>query len=353
MTSGLTRQFVKKLVSGPLFSPVRRLYTGCATVLMYHSITEEVYPEAEWRDPSHFLPHLGLSVQKESFRAQMGLLRDQFNPVSLQELSEGLRKGVLPKGSVCVTFDDGWQDNLSLALPILEEFQIPATVFVTSGFVKRQAVPWWLELEQLISVNDELLDTNGNSEERVNLSSPQEKNTFFARINDELRRLPYGDQLTRLKALQSEAKTVPASQNERALSAAELQQLSKSRLVTIGAHTVHHPVLSCEDEESAKRELSSARFSIQDTIERKVQFFAYPFGDEQAVGLREFAFAEEAGYELAFTTRPGHVFYQHEDHRSALPRINVDYFDTLERFEQKLNGFEVISRRPSAPFVTA
>ena len=71
----------------------------------------------------------------EQFRREMRVLADCFRPLSLADAVAALSTDDFPPGGVCVTFDDGYEDNLRLALPILREFGIPATVFVASGFL--------------------------------------------------------------------------------------------------------------------------------------------------------------------------------------------------------------------------
>ena len=92
-------------------------------ILMYHRVLPEFDP---LRPDDITLP---------VFARCMRTLKRFFNVVPLSEAVDGLRKGLLPRRSVAITFDDGYADNVTSAAPVLAELGLPATVFVTSGFL--------------------------------------------------------------------------------------------------------------------------------------------------------------------------------------------------------------------------
>ncbi len=111
---------------------------GGLSILLYHRVTE--VPSDPW----------ALSVTPDHFAGHLEILREYTRPISLQQLSQGLREGNLPDCSVVVTFDDGYADNLLNAKPLLERYDVPATVFLATGLVEHWREPWWDELEQLL-----------------------------------------------------------------------------------------------------------------------------------------------------------------------------------------------------------
>ena len=107
-----------------------------------------------------------LSVSPERFLEQMRALRAVAEPCTLTDIAVGLLRGELPHNAVAVTFDDGYLDNLLNAKPILEKFEIPATVFVCAGWVGRDDELWWDQLERALLLTTELpnrleLNVNG------------------------------------------------------------------------------------------------------------------------------------------------------------------------------------------------
>ena len=92
-----------------------------------------------------------LAVTPEHFAEHLEALRQHAVPLRLQQLSRALAKGAtLPGRSVVVTFDDGYADNLHNAKPLLERYGIPATIFLTSGFIGSGNGFWWDELDRLL-----------------------------------------------------------------------------------------------------------------------------------------------------------------------------------------------------------
>jgi peptidoglycan/xylan/chitin deacetylase (PgdA/CDA1 family) len=78
--------------------------------------------------------------------------------VSIDEVSEILEKGKVDKPFVCLTFDDGYHDNYTNALPILKKEQVPFAIYVTTGFVDNKQSMWWYPNERLGLSRDELLN---------------------------------------------------------------------------------------------------------------------------------------------------------------------------------------------------
>ena len=104
----------------------------------------------------------------------------------------------------------------------------------------------------------------------------------------------------------------------------ELRDLARDPSVTIGAHTLTHPMLAKHDTRFVRRELAGSRARILTTLECPVRHLSYPVGDPTSAGPREFTLADSLGFETAVTTRPGHLFAGHAVHLHALPRVSVN-----------------------------
>lgn len=102
-----------------------------AIILMYHRVNIL---------PGYIFP---ISVTQDNFRNHMAYLRQSFNPIRLEDLAIAVKNKSIPRGAVAVTFDDGYADNYFNALPILKEFQFPATIFVSSGYIDKKNEYWW------------------------------------------------------------------------------------------------------------------------------------------------------------------------------------------------------------------
>ena len=104
----------------------------------------------------------------------------------------------------------------------------------------------------------------------------------------------------------------------------DIAELSRDPLVTIGAHTVNHPMLKKTSDRVARSEMEMSRAVIESAIGIRAEHFAYPVGDPTSAGTREFALAAELGFKTAVTTQPGVLFREHRHHLTALPRISLN-----------------------------
>ena len=132
LRSRRAREFVRRV-----FLP-SRVFPRCV-ILGYHRVADVA------SDPS------SLCVSKRRFADHLDCLRRHYNPMSLQGLVEAVSAGEVPRRGVVVTFDDGYADNLHSARPLLEQYDVPATVFVITGQIgsKREVLlrGWPLERE--------------------------------------------------------------------------------------------------------------------------------------------------------------------------------------------------------------
>ena len=134
--------------------PLYRVFHRCI-ILLYHRVADVT------SDPQL------LCVSKTHFAEHLEYLRRHYHPMSLQDLKTAISAGKIPRYGVVVTFDDGYADNLWNAKPILERYDVPATVFVTTGYVGQNREFWWDDLERLLLLPEKLpekLELNINGE---------------------------------------------------------------------------------------------------------------------------------------------------------------------------------------------
>jgi peptidoglycan/xylan/chitin deacetylase (PgdA/CDA1 family) len=284
-------------------------YGGAGSIFMLHSIVGDDY-----------------LFPKENVQTSAGFLEKIIRHcvsrrIAVVSLSDAMLR--IESGSserfVCFTFDDGYRDNLKIALPIFRKYQLPFTVFVTSAFLDRRPVEyWWGQLRYLVM--DHSVTVGDVLEERLPMTSIEEKRRAYKRIKGWINSGTIGP--VALEKL-FEQHRVPVSDclDRDAFSARELVEASKEPLLEIGGHTVSHCQLSRLNEQSALEDMKQNKLQLENLIEREVQHFCYPFGDEASCGEREFRLAEAAGFKTAVTSRIGNLFPDHLRHRFALPRL--------------------------------
>jgi peptidoglycan/xylan/chitin deacetylase (PgdA/CDA1 family) len=293
----------------------RRFTSPTALALLYHRVTE--LP----RDPQL------LCVSPEHFGQHLDVLATEFQPLGLPEFIERLRCGRLPSRAVVVTFDDGYEDNLSSAGPILDKYGVPATVFVTTGYMGENREFWWDELERLLLQPGVLPDiitlsirgvayewelgesahyTSAESHRhaRWNVSqrdhTPTSRHEMYRSLCELLRPLSQAERRPLLDQLSAAAGTDPAARpTHRILSRQQVTDLAASGLVSVGAHTVTHPQLSALPLDRQRQEMHLSKQHLERILDQPVTTFAYPYGSRLDYGADTVAAVRQAGFAAA------------------------------------------------------
>lgn len=339
----------KALLSGAL-SPFSSYLRGCASILCYHRLTELRYTGRG------FYPNIYLCVRDDYFEQQIRHLSENALVAPLNTIVSKLTdaqnsKTVIPEHSIGISFDDGYRDNLELALPILEKYNVPATIFISTGLIDRSAPLWWEELGFIVTNSRELIFEWDDSKYHYLIEADFAKAKAYLDLNRLFKRLSSIRQAKLLDILRPQS-PVSFKQGNLLLSWEELEKLSKHPLISIGCHTVRHPILSNETEQEAYDEIALSREILSSRIQRQIDLLAYPVGGCNEAGLREFELAARSGLKAAFTTRMGHIFPQHQSFLHCLPRLSMDYFDTLDGFKWKLSGFAALLKNGGERFIT-
>jgi peptidoglycan/xylan/chitin deacetylase (PgdA/CDA1 family) len=324
---------VRSTLAHSSFRFLHRFYTGLGSCLLYHQVTTET-------NGSIFLnPYIGLVVPIKEFEQQIDYISKHYNCVALPEAVERLSEGTLSNRTIIVTFDDGYHDNLVHALPVLERYGVPATIFVTTGFIDGTCVPWWYEQDAILRQLDAAEVSWKGRSFSWKLETPAQTFAAISELNSLFKEMSLDDQNAFMEKLRNLCPSTFTSESM-FLSWDELIELGRHPLITIGAHTRNHPVLSRLTAEGVWDELVSGKEILESRLGHSVDHLAYPFGGNPQVCRREFEAAREVGFRSAFTTRFGHLHATHRKFLHSLPRITIGYGDTISVFKQKLMGIE-------------
>jgi peptidoglycan/xylan/chitin deacetylase (PgdA/CDA1 family) len=302
-------------------------------ILGYHRIADEAV------DP------WSLAVSPTHFEEQLLALRRTRHPLPLTEFVDHLIADTLPANAVALTFDDGYVDNLVAAKPRLSAADVPATVFLATGYIGRLEPFWWDELARLVLrenaplsfelvVRGEAMRIDYDTEFVEGEDGPIERrHAALLRIWEALR--PLEDEERR--SIMIELESIFSRRDHRrtlgrAMTREEVRALVAEGLVAIGAHTVTHPQLSRLGAAACHREITESKRACETFAGASVTAFAYPYGDFDA-DARETVKA--AGFAFACSMQRGPVTAASDIF--ALPRIHVRNLDG-DAFERVLRS---------------
>jgi peptidoglycan/xylan/chitin deacetylase (PgdA/CDA1 family) len=296
----------------------------------------------------------GALVSPESFRRQLRLLKTDYNIISPEQFLLWCElKQPLPPRSVLLTCDDGLQNNLTEMLPILQGLGLSCLFFVTGASPEQQSPMLWYEELYLLFLAAGNSFTVELPEVRLSVATPQQKRGVWWNL---VKQLSAFDQPKRREILERirEQLGIPVDWISKymddpvlhrrfvMLNAPELCQLSAAGM-SIGAHTLTHPMLSQAPEELAWREIFESRRNLEQALDRAIWALAYPFGDAGSITRREQEMAERAGFKCAFLNFGGGLGA--ENPLFVLPRVHVTADMGLAEFEAHISGLHRSLRR--------
>lgn len=300
-----------------------------AVILTYHSAVVNPASFPVWQHNS--------AAQLEE---QFAWMARNCNCISLDQLVQELVEGKLRSDSVAITFDDGYANNLSVALPLLERYRLPATFFIIAGQIGSERLLWTESLACLLDAAPEGNYSFGLLQ--LTLTGPPQRASAYRLLVRHMRTVPAAERATELDRIAS-AIAIPGFVAEdsglgrqlRMLTWNELRQLAASECVSIAAHTMSHPWLKDLPMEEARHEIVASRQLLEEKV-GPVDYFAYPFGGDNDFGSEHRKIAIDAGFKGVFTAMAGCVTRGTD--QFAVPRWGIGGTESLHGIEYALTG---------------
>jgi peptidoglycan/xylan/chitin deacetylase (PgdA/CDA1 family) len=313
------------------------------TVVTYHGILPPGYSVVHPALDGHL-------VSIGAFKTQLELLRSKYHLISLPEFLQWIDGRLnLPPHSVLLTCDDGLLNTLTEMLPVIQTMQVPFLFFVTGASAGDVRSMLWYEalflwLWECRRINIQALATGATyitEDFSRDLSIWRRLIKDLSGFDSEAREQILQDLRTQLGISKSWESSYSHNEALRRrflmMNAVEIREVAAAG-VSIGAHTVSHPMLSQMTEPAAYRELSDSRSKLETALGRPVLSLAYPFGDAVSVTPREPELARRAGFQCAFRNTE-HNGAEGRESRFAYPRVHVSFETSPAELEAHICGF--------------
>jgi peptidoglycan/xylan/chitin deacetylase (PgdA/CDA1 family) len=278
-------------------------------ILYYHRVLED-------KDFNKIIgPNKELSIKKSDFIKQMNFIKKNCHPISIADIKKNIKT---KKTKIIVTFDDGYKDNLKIAYPILKKNNIPFTIYIISRIVKGDTWVWWFELwEYLFFKNNfshffETVKNFHKIKENLYKMDLKQQKDFFKKMTGRIQRPNYKDLFLNYK---------------------DIKKLNNDPLCTIGSHTHDHLSLKSNKKNNIKKEISYSKKILENQLNTKVNYFAYPYGHYNSAGIK---LLKKYRYINAVTTE----YHNNSNSVYLLPRIAIGHNINLAAFERKILGFD-------------
>lgn len=277
-----------------------RLFTGLASpagpearllILIFHRVLATADP---------LFPQ---EATAETFDWQIATLKRLFNVLPLEQAVSLLQSGALPARAAAITFDDGYRDNVEIALPILKSHGVPATFFIASGFLDVGCMWNDVVIETLRRSPLRTLELRALSMQNLPIETLTQRRHA---VNTLIGKLKYLDSQTRVEQAATLAKLGGVEPpRDLMMSSTQVRELFAAGM-GIGAHTVSHPILARLKMDAARAEIENGKRALENLIQAPINLFAYPNGKpNEDYNAEHVDLARALGFSAAFSTAWG------------------------------------------------
>ncbi|MEW5795007.1 MAG: polysaccharide deacetylase family protein [Candidatus Zixiibacteriota bacterium] len=298
-------------------------------ILMYHGLIDDDRP-SEWTQ---------LAVNE--FEEQIRHLARHYTPVTLEQAVDYVSGNCDPgRNPVVVTFDDGYRSNYELGLPILQKYNVPATVFITTSLLGDSVQPpRTLWFDRVYGVASSLpageIDLTSLGLARYRVSGAEDRIAMVEVICEHLKGFASDERSRTIDKLSAMfPATGPTGRRYVGADWDHVRQHQAS--ITPAAHTVNHEILSRLPEDQARQEILQSKQAIEHETDSQVTFFAYPNGRREDFTDETKRLVAEAGFRAALTTIEG--LNEVGDDLFELKRLGIGSNATPKWFHLKVAG---------------
>jgi peptidoglycan/xylan/chitin deacetylase (PgdA/CDA1 family) len=278
------------------------------------------------------------------FERQVDYLARHYHIADIDDAVEKLRAGDLVEPTACLTFDDGYRNNRAYALPVLERYGVPATIYLATGMIGTRRLLWTIELDLALQQTSRTeLDLRFLGLGRVPLTGERHRAAVARSIIGVLKSVSPArrdDCMTTLRG-QLECEAPRHGDVYDFMTWDDVSAMERSGLVRFGAHTVNHEIVARLDDAALAREIGDSISAVRERTHKPSATFAYPNGTRADFDARAMELLRHVGSTGAVTTIEG-LNDQHTD-AFELRRFNVGSDMTLAEFQLLTAG--ALSRR--------
>ncbi len=325
----MVKNFLKEIYTSKQFSYLAKIvgmpWKGKGVILMYH----RVLPEEKMKEDMN----IGLAVSSSTFEKQIKTLKSKYKICDMNEFITNLNEEK-NEFAVTITFDDGYKDNLFYALPILEKYNVPALIYISTNFLEEKVNLWWLELMETIQNNSKISFVYKTKKFNLNLGKEKQKILAYISLRKIFLNLRIDEQIELLEIITKTKER--KNYSEICLNNKEVKILDNHKLITIGSHGHNHLNFKILSNQEIKFEVKKSLEVLEGLLNHKIEHFCYPFGGKNQASVREYNIIQELNFTSAAT---GRIYPINRCDLFSLPRIYVGKNVCEKTLINHLSGF--------------
>jgi peptidoglycan/xylan/chitin deacetylase (PgdA/CDA1 family) len=258
------------------------------------------------------------------FERVIAILMSKYKLVSIVDIGNFYYKNIDLRNSCHLTFDDGDKTFYEIAYPILKKHNIPASIFVSPHVCKEKVNYWFQEIEEYDIVELKKIICENYPYE----FSDFKKYSIFSI----LKCFKIAQIWNIIELYQKKFDVTPKEFLN--IDVDHLKQIDSEGLVTIGAHTMNHPILANEDDQTSQEEITKSFLGLEEILGHEINYFAFPNGiPKYDFGAREVETLKSINCKIAFSCP--HKNITKYDNPLVISRYNLS-LDNLSYIKLKL-----------------
>jgi peptidoglycan/xylan/chitin deacetylase (PgdA/CDA1 family) len=262
------------------------------------------------------------SCTQQAFEQQIIELKKHFTIINTVQLAQLIEQDEITNSRFAViTFDDGYLDNYTQALPVLVKHKVPAVFYLTTKFLDTNSITWWDEIAYLLRKSHGLTYHLPNSIKKYKLDN-NNIDKIIQQIMSDIKQAKNLSVLTALEDIRIQfplAKEQLQDDNSQLFMGWEHAQALIDQGMEIGSHTLTHPILSQLSDEQHNQEIIESKLVLEERLKCKINSIAYPVGRYYCYNQKSFEYSASAGYNIGFNNEPGF-------HRSICNNLDINRF---------------------------
>ena len=310
-----------------IFNRFIRPWRGRTAILCYHRVLPDEIVNV---DKS---PLKDMVVSVSNFEEQMKFIHNNYTVVSMDQLIDHLNSKS-KEFVVAVTFDDGYIDNYTHALPILDSYNIPATIYITTRFPEKDCEMFWYELWELINSKNKIIFRNRGKLYKFKLTNNKSRIIVFNKLKNIINQEDPLSQKKIMSRIRGNVEKI--NYFNICLNWEEIKNISQYPNISIGSHSHSHYSFGILNDNEKNTELYHSKKLIEKNLGMKINHFAYPFGQMKDCNLKDSKILHDLGYKSASVAFPFKL-HCNSFNQYYLPRIVIND-SPISTFKSKLNG---------------
>lgn len=252
--------------------------------------------------------HGVVDTSPAEFERQVSTLSRYFKIIGMEELLHGIERGSLPMNAAMITFDDGYRECVDVALPILKRLGLPATFFISTGFISKRQVYWWDRIAYTIhSATTDTIDLSYPYPIRITLDDRNRAIRFLHNVVKNVRKLDlerYLDELSEVCGVEWSQRIDRDFASKMVMSWSDVRKL-RSEGMGVQSHTVSHRPLHTLGRGALMQELRGAREALESQLGESIHAISYPVGRRISHRKDLRRAVRDAGYRIGFSNASG------------------------------------------------